>query len=89
MLKLRGLRLRTLHQCARQGNSRSPAAGTRGVSAECPCRGPDCQGSGLNVPDEFVQALSDLENGFSEDDYIGLFDEVKFPENEQKAPTSP
>ena len=41
------------------------------------------------MPDEFVQALSDLENGFSEDDYIGLFDEVKFPENEQKAPTSP
>ena len=57
--------------------------------AECPCRGPDCQGSGLNVPDEFVQALSDLENGFSEDDYIGLFDEVKFPEKEQKAPTRP
>ena len=41
------------------------------------------------MPDEFMQALGDLENGFSEDDYIGLFDEVKFPEKEQKAPTSP
>ena len=25
------------------------------------------------------QALGDTEQGFSEDDYIGLFDEVKFP----------
>jgi len=39
----------------------------------------NCQGSGLNVPDDFVQALGDTEQGFSEDDYIGLFDEVKFP----------
>jgi hypothetical protein len=40
----------------------------------------NCQGSGLNVPDEFVQVLGDSESGFSEDDYIGLFDEVKFPD---------
>jgi len=39
----------------------------------------NCQGSGINVPDDFVQALGDSEVGFSEDDYIGLFDEVKFP----------
>jgi hypothetical protein len=46
----------------------------------------NCQGSGLNVPDDFVQALGDSEQGFSEDDYIGLFDEVKFPSN---IPASP
>jgi len=40
----------------------------------------NCQGSGLNVPDDFIQALGDTETGFSEDDYIGLFDEVKFPD---------
>lgn len=40
----------------------------------------NCQGSGLNVPDDFIQALGDSETGFSEDDYIGLFDEVKFPD---------
>lgn len=39
----------------------------------------NCQGSGLAVPDEFLQVLGDSEAGFSDDDYIGLFDEVKFP----------
>tara|TARA_B110001452_G_scaffold172151_1_gene144208 strand:+ start:108 stop:842 length:735 start_codon:yes stop_codon:yes gene_type:complete len=42
----------------------------------------NCQGSGLNVPDDFIQALGDSEAGFSDDDYIGLFDEVKFPDRE-------
>jgi len=52
----------------------------------------NCQGSGLNVPDDFVQALGDSEQGFSEDDYIGLFDEVKFPSSpprEDIPPTPP
>ena len=39
----------------------------------------NCQGSGLTVPDDFIRKLGDSEVGFSEDDYIGLFDEVKFP----------
>ena len=34
----------------------------------------------------WLQALGDSEQGFSEDDYIGLFDEVKFPSN---IPASP
>ena len=33
------------------------------------------------------QALGDSEQGFSEDDYIGLFDEVKFPSS--PPPTQP
>lgn len=45
----------------------------------------NCQGSGLNVPDDFVQALGDSESGFSEDDYIGLFDEVKFPDRKDSS----
>ena len=38
------------------------------------------------------QALGDSEQGFSEDDYIGLFDEVKFPSSpprEDIPPTPP
>ena len=31
------------------------------------------------LPPPPPQALGDTEQGFSEDDYIGLFDEVKFP----------
>lgn len=42
----------------------------------------NCQGSGLNVPDDFIQALGDSEAGFTDEDYIGLFDEVKFPMRE-------
>ena len=48
----------------------------------------NCQGSGLNVPDDFVQALGDTEQGFSEDDYIGLFDEVKFPTSPPPLPNA-
>uniref|UniRef100_A0A7S3EVL4 Uncharacterized protein n=1 Tax=Haptolina ericina TaxID=156174 RepID=A0A7S3EVL4_9EUKA len=55
-------------------------------SVPCPnCEGTrtvvciNCQGSGISVPEDFLQALGDSEAGFSEDDYIGLFDEVKFP----------
>ena len=48
----------------------------------------NCQGSGLNVPDDFVQALGDTEQGFSEDDYIGLFDEVKFPTSPPSLPNA-
>jgi hypothetical protein len=36
----------------------------------------NCQGSGLTVPDDFLQVLGDEEMGFTEDDYIGLFDET-------------
>jgi len=45
----------------------------------------NCQGSGRAVPDEFLQVLGDSEAGFSDDDYIGLFDEVKFPNPPQNA----
>jgi hypothetical protein len=38
----------------------------------------NCQGSGLSVPDEFLQVLGDEEVGFTEQDYIGLFDEAPF-----------
>jgi len=37
----------------------------------------NCQGSGLSVPDEFLQVLGDEEVGFTESDYIGLFDANK------------
>jgi len=36
----------------------------------------NCQGSGLSVPDDFLQMLGDDDMGFSEDDFIGLFDET-------------
>lgn len=39
----------------------------------------NCQGSGLAVPEDILQKLGDSEAGFTEEDYIGLFDEVKFP----------
>jgi len=39
----------------------------------------NCQGSGLSVPDEFLQVLGDEESGFTEEDYIGLFDETPIP----------
>jgi DnaJ-class molecular chaperone len=32
----------------------------------------NCQGSGKTVPDEIFQRLGDEEQGFSEDDYLGL-----------------
>jgi len=44
----------------------------------------NCQGSGLSVPDEFLQVLGDEEVGFTESDYIGLFDA-----NKQVAASSP
>lgn len=34
----------------------------------------NCQGSGVSVPEEFFQALGEDEIGFTEEDYIGLFD---------------
>ena len=43
----------------------------------------NCQGSGLSVPDEFLQVLGDEEIGFTEEDFIGLFDETPIP---KKAP---
>ena len=56
------------------------------VSKACPnCEGSgtvvciNCQGSGLAVPDEFLAVLGDEEVGFTEEDYIGLFDETPIP----------
>lgn len=53
------------------------------VTEACPnCEGTgtvvciNCQGSGLSVPDDFLQVLGDEEVGFTEDDFIGLFDET-------------
>ena len=39
----------------------------------------NCQGSGVSVPEDILQKLGDSEAGLTEEDYIGLFDEVKFP----------
>ena len=39
----------------------------------------NCQGSGLSVPDDFLQVLGDDDVGFTEEDYIGLFDETPIP----------
>lgn len=36
----------------------------------------NCQGSGRSVPDEVFKKLGDEEQGFTEDDYLGLFDNV-------------
>jgi len=47
----------------------------------------NCQGSGMAVPEDFLQVLGDSEMGFSDEDYIGLFDEVKFPTVEPKSET--
>ena len=56
------------------------------VSKACPnCEGSgtvvciNCQGSGMSVPDDFLQVLGDEEVGFTEEDYIGLFDETPIP----------
>eukprot|EP00322_Chrysochromulina_rotalis_P012443 CAMPEP_0115854730 /NCGR_PEP_ID=MMETSP0287-20121206/14177_1 /TAXON_ID=412157 /ORGANISM="Chrysochromulina rotalis, Strain UIO044" /LENGTH=248 /DNA_ID=CAMNT_0003308861 /DNA_START=24 /DNA_END=770 /DNA_ORIENTATION=- len=46
----------------------------------------NCQGSGLTVPEEFLTKLGDEEVGFTEEDYIGLFDETsKAPKTEVMA----
>jgi hypothetical protein len=34
----------------------------------------NCQGSGRSLPEDLFQKLGDEEEGFSDDDYIGLFD---------------
>jgi len=47
----------------------------------------NCQGSGVSVPEEFLQKLGDTETGFTEEDWIGLFDEVKFPTVDRPAAT--
>jgi len=39
----------------------------------------NCQGTGVSVPEDILQKLGDTEVGFTEEDYIGLFEEVKFP----------
>jgi len=46
----------------------------------------NCQGSGISVPEEFFSVLGDDEMGFTEEDYIGLFDESPKPPR-QSAPT--
>lgn len=69
------------------GSGTLSVMGADGVltSMQCPnCEGTgtvvciNCQGSGLSVPDEFLQVLGDEEVGFTEQDYIGLFDEAPF-----------
>jgi len=62
------------------------ADGTWQIGSSCEnCEGTgsvvciNCQGSGVAVPDDFLQVLGDSEVGFTDEDYIGLFDEVKFP----------
>lgn len=47
----------------------------------------NCQGSGLSVPEEFLQVLGDEDVGFTEADYIGLFDEARIPR--ETTPSSP
>jgi len=51
----------------------------------------NCQGSGISVPEEFFTALGDEEVGFTEEDFIGLFDEKPLPSRsdapETDAPT--
>jgi len=39
----------------------------------------NCQGSGISVPEEFFSALGDEEVGFTEEDFIGLFDDKPLP----------
>ena len=60
----------------------------RVTTVQCPnCEGSgtvvciNCQGSGLSVPDEFLQVLGDEEVGFTEEDFIGLFDETPIPKS--------
>jgi len=73
------------------------------TTIQCPnCEGTgtvvciNCQGSGLSVPDEFLQVLGDTEVGFTEQDYIGLFDankqsatEAALIKSANKPPTPP
>ena len=61
-----------------EGVSATQACGTCEGTSHVVCI--NCQGSGLNIPDDFLQKLGDAEAGFTDDDYIGLFDEVKFPD---------
>ena len=46
----------------------------------------NCQGSGISVPEDFLQMLGDEEIGFTESDYIGLFDETPIPGRPIAAP---
>jgi len=45
----------------------------------------NCQGSGMSVPEEFFQVMGDPEVGFTEEDYIGLFDETPIPRGQPPA----
>jgi len=58
---------------------RDPSAAEGMVRHECgTCEGTgtvvciNCQGSGVQVPEDILQKLGDSEVGFTEDDYIGL-----------------
>jgi len=42
----------------------------------------NCQGSGMSIPEEFFQMMGDPEVGFTEEDYIGLFDETPIPKGQ-------
>ena len=66
-----------------EGVSATQACGTCEGTSHVVCI--NCQGSGLNIPDDFLQKLGDAEAGFTDDDYIGLFDEVKFPSRDEAA----
>lgn len=72
--------------CMGLGRISVPDDNGKWTMVECPnCEGTgtvvciNCQGSGICVPEDFLQVLGDSESGFSDEDYIGLFDEVKFP----------
>jgi len=62
------------------------------INVKCPnCEGTgtvvciNCQGSGMSVPEDFFQVMGDPEVGFTEEDYIGLFDEAPIPKAQPPA----
>jgi len=70
------------------GTKQTPFSDSSGAWQSSPCSNCEatgdvvcinCQGSGITIPDEIMQVLGDEEKGFDDNDYIGLFNEVKFP----------
>lgn len=78
--------------CLGHGVIRGMDASGNMISEPCPnCEGTgtvvciNCQGSGLSVPEDFFQVMGDPEIGFTEEDYIGLFDETPIPKGQPPA----